>query len=285
MSKTIVITGASDGIGAALAKRLKDKGNNVAIVGRSKVKTAAVAAELAVPSYLADFAKLSDVRALAADLERDYPRIDVLINNAGTWFDEYALTEDGFERTMQVNHLAPALLTELLLPTLTRAEGEPPSIAQWTTSMSSRWVGKLDAARIGVDDEIARARYKNMRVYGTAKLACSVYVAEFERRHTQDGIAAVSVHPGMVATSFGTNSDSSRKGGSLFQKFMTKYILTTPDGSAARLQHFAEGIPGTDWIPGDYYQGKRHYKHAQVADLALGVAVWNRTRELLQLAN
>ena len=114
--RTVVITGASDGIGAAAARRLHADGHRVVVVGRSP-ETRAVAAELGVQHHVADFARLDDVRALAADLA-SLERIDVLANNAGGIFGDRTLTADGFEKTLQVNHLAPFLLTALLLDTL-----------------------------------------------------------------------------------------------------------------------------------------------------------------------
>src|SRR5271157_6112208 len=114
-NKTIVITGASDGIGAAAARLLTAQDAQVIIVGRSPQKTPKVAGELNAPYYLADFSKLDDVRKLASQIKKDIPRIDVLVNNAGGVMGERRLTVDGNEMTIQVNHLAPFLLTNLLL--------------------------------------------------------------------------------------------------------------------------------------------------------------------------
>src|ERR1700691_229802 len=95
--KTIVITGASDGIGAAAARRLHEDGSQVVVVGRSPRKTQAVAREIDADYFLADFTRFDDVRKLAADLDHAYPRIDVLANNAGGIFGDRAKTIDGFE--------------------------------------------------------------------------------------------------------------------------------------------------------------------------------------------
>ena len=100
--KTIIITGASDGIGLAAAKSLKKNGANVILVGRSPEKTKSAATELDAPYYIADFTKLGEVRDLAKELRVKYPHIDVLVNNAGGIFRERELTEDGYEKTMQV---------------------------------------------------------------------------------------------------------------------------------------------------------------------------------------
>jgi NAD(P)-dependent dehydrogenase (short-subunit alcohol dehydrogenase family) len=119
--RTIVITGASDGLGAAAAKRLSRSGENVVVVGRSPQKTKAVATEIGADYLLADFTDLVQVRALAEQLLARYPRIDVLANNAGGIMAEREVTVDGHEKTFQVNHLAPFLLTTLLLDRLVEA--------------------------------------------------------------------------------------------------------------------------------------------------------------------
>ncbi|HBR89532.1 MAG TPA: short-chain dehydrogenase, partial [Microbacterium sp.] len=118
MTRTIIITGASDGIGAASARQLHEAGEQVIVVGRDPDKTAAVAKRLDVPSHVADFADLAQVRDLAETLLQQYPRIDVLANNAGGVFGERTETRDGYELTFQVNHLAPFLLTNLLVERL-----------------------------------------------------------------------------------------------------------------------------------------------------------------------
>src|SRR5246127_5768122 len=116
--RTIVITGASDGIGAAAARRLRRSGENVVVVGRSESKTAAVAAELGADYFVADFADLSQVRALADKIRFGYPRIDVLANNAGGMFTKAHKSVDGNDMIFQVNYLAPFLLTTQLMQVL-----------------------------------------------------------------------------------------------------------------------------------------------------------------------
>src|SRR6202046_4554258 len=140
MSKTIVITGASDGIGAAGARQLHKDGHRVVIVGRSPAKSQAVARELGADHFLADFTSLGDVRTLAAGLYLACPRIDVLVNNAGGIFGDRAKTVDGFEKTFQVNHLAPFLLTHLLLDKLIASDA---SVIQ-TSSFAARLTGKIE---------------------------------------------------------------------------------------------------------------------------------------------
>src|ERR1700729_1621679 len=149
MSKTIVIPGAGDGIGAAGARQLHKDGHRVVIVGRSPAKSQAVARELGADHFLADFTRLDDVRKLAARLDRACPRIDVLVNNAGGIFGDRAKTADGFEQTFQVNHLAPFLLTNLLMDKLLASRA---SVIQ-TSSSGARLFGKLDLDDLNQDKD------------------------------------------------------------------------------------------------------------------------------------
>ena len=142
--RTIVITGASDGIGAAAARALAASGDRVVIVGRSPQKTEAIAAELGADHFIADFTRLADVRALAAELLRRYPRIDVLANNAGGIMGARELTADGHEKTLQVNHLAPFLLTTLLMDRLIESRA-----SVINTSSAANRFGRLNLDDLG----------------------------------------------------------------------------------------------------------------------------------------
>ncbi|MCL2595932.1 MAG: SDR family NAD(P)-dependent oxidoreductase [Promicromonosporaceae bacterium] len=273
-AKTIVITGASCGIGAAAAKQLNAAGHEVIVVGRNPAKTKAVAEALGVASYLCDFERLTDVRRLAAALLRDYPRIDALFNNAGAWFDSFELTADGFERTIQVNHLAPALLTDLLRPAFSKG-----AVLVWTSSMAARWCGRFDPARIGVSDDAARAEFGTFKAYGASKLAASVYVGEFDRRYRDAGIFSVSIHPGTVATSFGANTDT--LAGRLMRTRLAQAVLTSPVTAARKLTLFLDCDPEEVWTPGAYYQGRMPKLRRKVDNPLLGAEVWDRTWECL----
>ncbi|MGO9509878.1 MAG: SDR family NAD(P)-dependent oxidoreductase, partial [Mycobacterium sp.] len=194
VSKTIVLTGASDGIGAAAARKLTADGHQVVLVGRSKAKTTAIASELGADYYLADFADLASVRALAASLLERYPRIDVLANNAGGIFaKERALTADGHEMTFQVNYLAPFLLTDLLMDRLIESKATVIN----TSSVAHQRYGNLN-----IDDLDAARAYKATKAYGDAKLAQVLYTKELVRHFGSQGVSAVSFHPGNIATNF-----------------------------------------------------------------------------------
>lgn len=242
---TIVITGASDGIGAAAARALIAD-HTVVIVGRSPTKTQSVARELGVEHHVCDFARLDQVRALAATLADAHPSIDVLANNAGGILAERQVTEDGFEATLQINHLAPALLTTLLLPNLRAGAGT----VIMTASDASR-VGRLDLA------DLAMTRgWSSMRAYGTAKLANICYARGLQRAEGGTGINAASFHPGVVASSFGSGGGP-KVVGWFYKSWLARQLLLSNDQGADTLVWLARGRAGVDWTPGGYFI-KRH---------------------------
>ncbi|MFI6041696.1 SDR family NAD(P)-dependent oxidoreductase [Nocardia sp. NPDC051321] len=272
-SKIVVITGASDGIGAAAARRLHRNGHRVVIVGRSPQKTGALAREIGADHYHADFARLDDVRKLADELNTGYPRIDVLANNAGGVFGDPAKTVDGFEKTFQVNHLAPFLLTRLLIDKLTTSRT---SVIQ-TSSMGARLAGRLDLGDLDHD-----RNFGPIRTYNASKLENILFTRELHARYHAQGIAAAAFHPGNVATSFGAHSASP------VHKFLTtnrvtRAMLSTPDKGADQLVWLAEGQPGVDWQSGNYYEARRPARrmNRQAHDTDLARELWDRTEQLL----
>ncbi|KTR86992.1 SDR family NAD(P)-dependent oxidoreductase [Leucobacter chromiiresistens] len=243
--RTIVITGASDGIGAAAARRLHRDGHRVVLVGRSPDKTRAIAAELGAPFHLADFADLSQVRALAAALLAEHDRIDVLANNAGGIMGDRTVTVDGHELTFQVNHLAPFLLTRLLMPALVAGRA---TVVQ-TASLAARAFSRFDIA----DLQNAR-RYAPQRAYGNAKLANILFTAELQRRHGAEGISAVAFHPGVVASSFA--SDTTHLMRLVYHTPLKRLFTISADAGADQLVWLAEGTPGSTFTPGAYYESR-----------------------------
>jgi len=203
--RVVIVTGASSGIGRETARAAAERGDHVAVVGRNPERTHAAATAAQGEAYVADFDRLDDVRMLAGKLLARYDRIDALVNNAGGLVSERELTADGHERTLQSNVLAPFLLTQLLLPRLTEtaAVAEPGSVRVLATaSMANQW-GKL---RLDDLEWAERPYRRGWPVYGTAKLAVVMWIRELAERLAGTGIEAFSVHPGMVATSFGGTS-------------------------------------------------------------------------------
>ena len=270
MTKTIVLTGASDGIGAAAARQLKKKGYHVVLVGRSKEKTERLATELDAPYHLADFTKLRDVERLASELDA-YPTIDVLANNAGGIMGNREVTEDGFEKTFQVNHLAGFHLTKLLLPKLIASKAK---VIQ-TSSEAANLFGKTFA----INDLNNERNYTATNAYGNGKLANIYFTWELQNRYGLDGISAVAFHPGVVRTSFASETNH-------FMRFMyhtpLKYLITiTPEKSAEALVALIEGTPGTDWEPGGVYSKGKPMRVQAIDDGTTARLLWEKSEEMI----
>ncbi|WP_370249719.1 SDR family NAD(P)-dependent oxidoreductase [Nocardioides sp.] len=217
---TIVITGASDGIGAESARVLHARGATVLVTGRSATKLAPIAAAVGSEPLVADFAHLDDVRALAARIAELAPRIDVLMNNAGGMFPVSATTAEGFEPNIGINHLAPFLLTHLLKPQLAADGG---ALVLNTSSIANL------AGRIVVDD-VARRQRIDFPAYGTGKLMNIVFTRGIAQRWKDDGIVSAAVHPGPAGTSFGRDS---RLVGLLYRTPLKKFgTISVADGAA-----------------------------------------------------
>jgi NAD(P)-dependent dehydrogenase (short-subunit alcohol dehydrogenase family) len=272
--RTIVITGASDGIGAAAARRLCAQGEKVVVVGRSESKTTAVAAEIGADYFVVDYADLSQVRAVADKIRSEYPRIDVLLNNAGLMVHKVHATPDGFEMTYQVNYLAPFLLTTQLLNVLVDSRA---TIVN--TTISSHRLARI---RRAVDLETARRRPST--AYAFSKLAIVLFTKELHRRYHGDGLSAATVHPGFVNSNFGTASESR------FLAFMDRHtpverFISSADQGAEQLVWLASSTPGVDWTPGEYYAKHKVAKANRAARNAqLASELWDHTRARLALS-
>lgn len=272
MPKTIIITGASDGIGAAGARQLSKDGHRVVVVGRSPHKTETIARELGVDRFVADFTQLDAVRKLAADLDRAYPRIDVLVNNAGGIFGDRAKTVDGFEKTFQINHLAPFLLTNLVMDKLIESSA---TVIQ-TSSSGARLFGKLNIDDLDHDED-----FTPQRAYGTVKLENILFTKELHRRYHTKGLSAAAFHPGAAATSFATESDSFMK--RIYSSRIGRAFMVSPEKGADQMIWLAETQPGKDWKSGTYYEKRKPARrnNPQALDADLARALWDRSAALL----
>jgi NAD(P)-dependent dehydrogenase (short-subunit alcohol dehydrogenase family) len=264
-----VITGASSGLGASAAATLAQDGWDVAVVGRNPERTHEVALRIGGTPFVADYDRLADVRALAAALLEQYPRIDVLANNAGGLVHRRGVTADGHERTIQHNHLAPFLLTHLLLPRLEEARARVIGSA----SVANLW------AQLDIDDlDYERHHWLGgWRAYGTSKLATILFTRELARRSS---VGAYAFHPGYVSTGFGQETTVLK-----IAEFVGRgHLGRTPEEGAAPLVHLAtvEEVPAPS---GTYFDGLKPggRVHRAAKDPTLAVRLWERSAEIVGL--
>ena len=246
--KVCVITGGTDGIGKAAAYGLAVQGARLLVHGRHPDKGARAVAEIkarsgnpAIEFLQADFSSLADVRRLAATVMEHTPRIDVLVNNAGGIFTKRSLSKEGYEMTFAVNHLAPFLLTHLLLDTL--KSGGPSRIVT-TASNAHR------GAQIPFDDLQATRKYSAMGAYGSSKLANILFTRALAKRLQGTAVTATCLHPGFVRTSFGRNNDFSPLLKRVFG--LIARFARTPEKGAETVIYLA-GSPQVQGASGGYY--------------------------------
>ncbi len=272
--KTVVVTGASAGIGAAAARRFAELGAKVAVVGRSPEATARVAAQAGGRAHLADYASLDDVRRLADELLATYERIDILANNAGAIFDSRKISADGHELTFQVNHLAPFLLTNLLLRRLAAS----PDARVISTGSARYRKAHLDLA----DLDGAAGRYRSMRAYGASKLATILFTRELARQTRGTTVTASAFHPGGVQTDVTRDNALQR---AVMGSWLGRAILLTPAKGAEPLLHLAS-VADPQTVNGAYLHrlNREEPKNEQARDERLAARLWQRSAELSGLS-
>jgi retinol dehydrogenase 14 len=250
--RTAVITGATSGIGLEIARGLALRGARTVIVGRGTERAAHVAQALAdstanpevEPIGVTDLALLSDVRELAATVLARYPRVHILVNNAGAFFRRRDVTPEGHERTFALNVLAPFLLTSLLADRLRE-------------SAPSRVVNVSSAAHRGYHVDFAdlegEHRYAGFRAYGRSKLELLLLTREFARRFAGTGVSVNAVHPGFVASRFGQNNQGWT---GTAMKFLEALFAINPR-RGAETPIFVATDPSAMPISGEYFVRSR----------------------------
>lgn len=241
-SQTIVITGASDGIGAAAARTLRAKRpqDTLVLVGRNPDKTRAVAESVGASYHVADFDSLGQVRRLADELG-ELDEIHALGNNAGGIFDGPFTTADGFERTWQVNVVAPFLLTSLLRDKLRKTDA---TIVQ-TASVANLLMSAFDPG-----DPNTFQKFTAERAYGNAKLG-DILLTSYLHNHD---MTSVAFHPGVLVTNFARTSHSRTR--KFYSGVLSKSFGSAEEGGD-NLAYFLTGTPGIHFESGEYYNSKR----------------------------
>ncbi|MFH0735743.1 MAG: SDR family oxidoreductase [bacterium] len=198
MQKIILITGSTDGIGKTTAKLLAKNDNKIIIHGRNEEKCVNTVNEIIkaagnknIEYVIGDFASLNSVKKMADDVLNKYPYINVLINNAGIYAKNKVLTVDGFESTFAVNHLAPFLLTGLLLPLLKK--GSPSRIINVSSAAHKR-------AKLDINDLNLTKSFEHYFAYANSKLANVLFSNYLAEKVKNKNITVNSLHPGVIGT-------------------------------------------------------------------------------------
>jgi retinol dehydrogenase 14 len=245
--KTVLITGGTGGIGRATAVGLAGLGARVGITGRDRARAeraaAAIAREAGNPAvdvFVADMSSQAEVRRLADEVLAAYPRLDVLLNNVGGFWAHRHLTADGLEHTFALNHLAPFLLTSLLLDRLT--ESAPARVV--TVASAAQSMGRID-----FDDVMGERDYSGSRAYNQSKLANVMFTYELARRLAGTGVTATALHPGLTSTAFSAEDPTMRLLVAVMRPFMRSpargadtpvYLASSPDAAGITGEYFAD---------------------------------------------
>lgn len=270
--RTILITGATSGIGKAAATELAKTGARVVITYRDRMKGEKTRDEITritgndrIHMLYVDLASLATVRELAENFRREFGRLDVLINNAGGYFGYRKTTAEGFEYTFGVNHLAHFLLTNLLKDLLQASKSR-------IINVSSQ--GQI-AGRIHFDDLMLNDNYHGFKAYAQAKLANIMFTYELDRRWGGSGITTNAVHPGAVATNFGTEARPVFR----FLIRMGKPFLKSPRSGARSIVYLATSSEA-EGITGKYFAYGRPFRSRAVTyDRTACTRLWEMSEE------
>lgn len=261
--QTILVTGATDGLGKLVASRLASGGATVLLHGRNEDRLRATQEDIGAETgngrsgvYLADLGSLQQVRSLAERVDAEEERLDALVNNAGVISQELRTSEDGYELTFAVNYLSHFLLTRLLLPLL--GDTAPSRVVN---------VASVGQSPVDFDDVMLERGYDAMRAYSQSKLAQILFTFELAERLGGTDVTANALHPAslmdtrMVREAFGYN------------------MSTVEEGAEATLRLVAS--PELEGVSGRYFDGTRESRpNAQADDPAARRRLWDLSEEL-----
>jgi retinol dehydrogenase 14 len=277
VGKTVLITGGTGGIGKATAIGLAALGARVCITGRDHSRGRVAASDIsrhsgnpAVDSLSADLSSQIEVRRLAAAVLGAYPRLDVLVNNVGGFWAHRRVTTDGLEHTFAVNHLAPFLLTNLLLDRL--KDSAPARIV--IVSSNAQALGRID-----FDDLQGATDYSGPRAYNQSKLANVMFANELARRLAGTRVTVNALHPGVVSTSFGAEDPTLLT--RLARPLMR--LMKTPAQGAATSTYLASSAD-VQGITGQFFaNSKSKASNKSSYDTALASRLWQVSADLVGL--
>jgi NAD(P)-dependent dehydrogenase (short-subunit alcohol dehydrogenase family) len=278
VGKYVLVTGGTGGIGKATATGLAALGARVGITGRDQGRAAAAAADIraatrnhAVDIFAADMSSQAEVRRLAAQVLGTYPRLDVLVNNVGGFWARRHVTADGLEHTFALNHLAPFLLTSLLLDRLTATA--PARIV--TVSSGAHAQGRLD-----FDDLQGERNYSGQQAYSQSKLANVMFTYQLTRRLEGTGVTATAAHPGVVATSFGAEDHAAHWG---IMIRVARPFMKTPSQGALTPVYLASS-PEAEGVTGQYFANRKPRASSKASyDTVAAARLWQASAALTGL--
>jgi retinol dehydrogenase 12 len=274
--KVCLVTGATSGIGQVAATELARSGAHVVIVGRSGQKCAATLDQIrsatggaSVDSFVGDLSSLAEVKRLAGEIRQRYPRIHVLLNNAGAMFWNRAESDDGIEKTFALNHLSYFALTNLLLPAL---EQDTPTRIVNVASDAHK------GASINFDDIQFTKKFSGWKAYKQSKLANILFTYELARRLEGTRITANVLHPGFVRTSFLEVFGDAR--GGVLIKALASLIAMSPE-KGARTSVYLASSSAVEGISGRYFVKERPVQSSrQSRDQATAERLWRLSVEI-----
>jgi retinol dehydrogenase-14 len=275
--RTVLVTGGTGGIGRATALGLATMGAHLAITGRDRERTEGAARDIraagggTVDVFVADLSSQSEVRRLADDVLQRLSRIDVLVNNVGGYWNTRHVTADGLERTFALNHLAPFLLTNLLLDRL--KQSAPARVV--TVSSNMQAIGRID-----LDGLQGERSYSGARAYNQSKLANVLFTYELARRLQDASVTANALHPGVVRTSFGAEDPSGVQ--RLFTPLMRPFMKAPTRGAATSI-HVASA-PDLEQVTGRYFANSKVKRSSRRSyDEAAAAQLWQVSADLVGL--
>ena len=274
---TCVVTGSTSGIGLETAKGLASKGARVIVHGPTAAEVDLAVEEVRraadnpdVSGLAADFSSLDEVRRLAAEIKASSDMLDILVNNAGVGVFRRRLTPDGFEWNLGVNHLAPFLLTNLLLD---RTKASAPARIVVVSSVAHR------GYPVDLDDLGFERRFNGLAAYGRSKFANILFATECARRLAGTGVTANALHPGLVATNMGASMPLPQR----IALALLRPFMVSPERGAETPLYLATS-PEVEGVTGRYFdrRGERA-PDARATDPALALALWQRSAEMTGL--